>query len=46
LTAANLSIECLDSPGRLLAVDIEELDLISIENLSEIDGLVDYRMNF
>jgi hypothetical protein len=42
LTAADLSIECLDSPGRLLAVDIEELNLISIENLSEIDGLVGF----
>jgi hypothetical protein len=28
-------IECLDSPGRLLAVDIEELNLLSIEDLYE-----------
>jgi hypothetical protein len=35
LLAADLSIQCLDSPGRLLTVDIEEPNLISIEDLPE-----------
>ena len=33
--SGGLCIECLDSPGRLLNVDIEELHLISIEDLPE-----------